>query len=80
VSRIGDSAQAYRIIHLQAFSGTRCSYAAKIADADAARSDPNGFYHGMTATHGGQDFVLTGPPAVFIAGDPVQLDLFAGVL
>ena len=29
------------------------TYAQRLADGDAARSDPNGFYHGMTVTHAG---------------------------
>lgn len=35
-----------------------------------------GFYHGMEVTHGGTRYVLTGPEAVFIAGERRQRDLF----
>jgi hypothetical protein len=55
--------------------------------AEAARNDPNGFYHGMAITHGLESFVLCGPPIRFTAdtsperpdgatGEPMQLTLF----
>jgi hypothetical protein len=80
VSRSGGKAEAYRLMHPQSFDGEPLTYPAKTASGDAARSDPKGFYHGMTTTHGGKTLVLCGPPAVFIAGEAQQLDLFAGVL
>jgi hypothetical protein len=52
------------------------TYAQKTADSEAARADPNGFYHGITAKHAGTVFVLCGPPARFIAGERAQLTLF----
>jgi hypothetical protein len=71
------SAQAYRLVHLTQFPGTPTSYGEKTRDGDAARADPNGFYHGMTITHAAQQLVLSGPPATFLAGQRQQLDLFA---
>jgi hypothetical protein len=43
--------------------------------AEAARNDPNGFYHGMTVKQGQETFVLSGPPVVFVVGErPVRPD------
>ncbi len=70
------SAEAYRLVHPQRFKGDPTSYREKTRDADAARADPSGFYHGMTVTHAGQTMVLCGPPAIFIPGQTAQLDLF----
>lgn len=72
------SAEAYRLTRKELFNGTPVTYADKTADADAARADPNGFYHGMTVRHGGQTFVLCGPPATLVPGASEQLDLFGG--
>jgi hypothetical protein len=69
-------AEAYRLVARPVFDGEPVSYAAKTADGEAARADPNGFYHGMTVRHGGQDYVLCGPPFVFIPGEAAQLSLF----
>jgi|SRR5579872_2143014 len=76
VSRRGDSAEAYRLMHPQAFSGTPLTYREKAMDGDAARNDPNGFYHGMLVKHAGKPFVLSGPPALLVPGEPEQMDLF----
>jgi hypothetical protein len=65
-----EQAEAYQLVPLKVFSGTPKSYAEKIGDADeaeAARNDPNGFYHGMTVKQGQETFVLSGPPVVFVA-------------
>lgn len=70
------SAEAYRLVHPQMFSGAPTTYAEKLTDADAARADPNGFYHGMTVRHGGETFVLCGPPVSFVPGQAEQLTLF----
>lgn len=70
------SSEAYRFAHPSTFSGTPVTYAAKVRDADAARADPNGFYHGMTVKHAGTIFVLCGPPVLFVAGKTEQLSLF----
>ena len=69
-------AEAYRLTHPAAFEGEPTTYAEKTRDCDAARADPLGFYHGMTVTHGGQSFILAGPPATFVAGETQQLSLF----
>ena len=72
-----NSAEAYRLVHPQQLQGDPTSYREKTRDGDAARADPNGFYHGMAVTHAGQTMVLCGPPAIFIPGQSAQLDLFA---
>lgn len=74
------SAEAYRLTPPENFTGTPLSYHDRVMEGDAARKDPNGFYHGMTVIHGGKTFVLCGPPAVLVAGQPEQMDLFAGLL
>lgn len=70
------SAEAYRLTHPQVFDGTAVTYAEKTFDGDAARADPLGFYHGMSVTHAGAAFVLTGPPVTFVPGETAQLALF----
>ena len=74
--RLGSVAEAYRLTEAEQFDGDPTTYGEKVRDSEAARSDPNGFYHGMTVKHGGREHVLTGPPAVFVAGETEQLDLF----
>lgn len=67
-----EQAQAYRLIPLKDFSGPTTSYADIIGNAEnaeAARNDPNGFYHGMTVKQGQETFVLSGPPVVFVADE-----------
>lgn len=67
-----EQAEAYQLMPLKIFTGTTMSYAEKIGtaeNAEAARNDPNGFYHGMTVKQGGEMFVLSGPPVVFVAED-----------
>jgi hypothetical protein len=71
------STEAYRLVHPQQFQGDPTGYREKTRDGDAARADPNDFYHGMTVTHAGQTLVLCGPPAMFVPGRSQQLDLFA---
>ena len=82
--------EAYRIVPAKTFTGTTKTYSEKTDkadDAEAARNDPNGFYHGMTIKHGAETFVLCGPPIRFTAetspdrpggaiGEPTQLTLF----
>jgi hypothetical protein len=59
------------------------SYANKIGtaeNAEAARNDPNGFYHGMIVKQGQETFVLSGPPVVFVADEnPARPDGTAGI-
>ncbi len=65
-----EQAEAYQLVPQKAFSGTPMSYAEKIGtaeNAEAARNDPNGFYHGMVVKQGQETFVLSGPPVVFVA-------------
>jgi hypothetical protein len=70
------SAEAYRLVHPKAFDGIPTTYREKLCDADAARADPLGFYHGMAVRRGGETFVLCGPPALFVEGETEQRDLF----
>ncbi len=72
----GTQTEAYRLVHPDAFDGEPLTYGKKTADADAARADPNGFYHGMLVKHADTLFVLCGPPLVFVPGLPDQLSLF----
>ena len=72
-----DSAQAYRLVSPEQFDGQPVSYAQKVIDGDAARTDANGFYHSMIVYRGGHSLVLCGPPVIFIPGQSEQLDLFA---
>jgi hypothetical protein len=86
-----EQAEAYRLVPLKAFDGTATTYRQKTRsaeDAEAARNDPNGFYHGITVKHAQDSFVLAGPPAVFVPeesparadgsaqAEPEQLSLF----
>jgi hypothetical protein len=67
-----EQAEAYQLIPLKAFSGPTMSYADKIGtaeNAEAARNDPAGFYHGMIVKQGQETFVLSGPPVVFVADE-----------
>lgn len=68
----GAAATAYRLVPLNHFKGKAVSYAEKTLDCNAARADPNGFYHGIRVLHRGQPHVLCGPPVNFIPG-PTQL-------
>lgn len=70
------SFEAYRLVDPCTFEGHPVTYAAKTRDADAARSDPSGFYHGMIARHAGREMVLCGAPVSFKKGEPEQRDLF----
>jgi len=65
-----EQAEAYQLIPAKAFTGTPTSYGEKIGtaeNAEAARNDPNGFYHGMIVKQGQETFVIVGPPVVFVA-------------
>lgn len=82
----GDGAQtlkAYRLTLASAFTAEATTYGRKVSidEGDFARSDPQGFYHGMTVQLGGENMVLTGPPALFVADEAQraaeQLALFA---
>lgn len=65
----------YRIVDIERFSGTPTTYAEKVYcdNGETARSDPNGFYHGMQVNG---TKVLVGPEIVVEPGPPTgQLDL-----
>lgn len=79
VSFSSAEAEAYRLTYPGVFSGEATTYHRKTGraeNAEAARNDPLGFYHGMTVKHGGRAFVLCGPPARFAPGKTEQLHLF----
>ena len=77
-----EEAEAYRLVPLKAFAGAPQTYHEKTGtaeDAEAARNDPNGFYHGMTVKQGRELFVLAGPPVVFVGEtSPDRPDGMAG--
>ena len=82
----GPTADAYKLVPIDwysdrlvdAFAGQFFgSYAEKTADAEWARQDPNGFYHGVIVQHGGHHFVMVGPPMRFTPkAQPQQPGLF----
>lgn len=76
VGNCGDEATAYRLGHVSQFQGDTNSYAERCRNGDAARSDDLGFYHGMEVTHRKETYVLLGPPASFVPGEPEQPSLF----
>jgi hypothetical protein len=60
--------EAYRLVPARMFKSTPTTYetkTSKVETAEAARSDPNGFYHGVTVKHGKENLVLCGPPIRF---------------
>jgi len=61
--------RAYRLLPAEMFRGEPTTYAKKVTvdHGEAARNDPNGFYHGISVTHGGRTFIMCGPPGVFVA-------------
>jgi hypothetical protein len=85
--------EAYRLMPERLFDGMPTTYGTKIGTdemADAARSDPTGFYHGVAVKYGREPFVLCGPPLRLVPEEvaprpeavpnapakPVQLSLF----
>jgi len=82
--------QAYRLTPESLYVGMPTTYRDRMGTADAAeaaRSDPYGFYHGISIKHGSEAFVLTGPPVHFVpdtspsrpdgeGAEPTQLTLF----
>jgi len=67
-----DQAEAYQLIPLKTFTGLPMTYAEKIGtaeSAEAARNDPNGFYHGITVKQGQDVWAMAGPPVVFVADE-----------
>jgi hypothetical protein len=62
--------EAYRLESPELFQGQATTYREKINrenGSEEARSDPNGFHHGMKVSHGKQTLVLCGPPIAFVA-------------
>lgn len=77
----GPTAEAYRLVPIDWYTEQLTdqffgSYAEKTVNAEWARQDPNGFYHGVIVQRGGQHFVMHGPPAVFVPGQVSQPGLF----
>lgn len=83
-----ESAEAYSLIPTKVFTGTPTTYAEKVSieGGDMARNDPMGFYDRISVKHGGESFVMRGPPIVFVAEperpgaqptEPAQMELFA---
>ena len=70
-------AEAYTLTDPGMFEGCPTTYPEKTRDAEAARRDPAGFYHGMAIRSGGRTLILSGPPVVFVRGQEAQADLFA---
>jgi hypothetical protein len=76
------TASAYRLLPVKLYKGTMTTYEKKVCsdNGDTARNDPNGFYDGVVVKHGGQRYVMCGPEALFVPGQPQttekQLDLF----
>jgi hypothetical protein len=82
--------EAYQIVPQHMFAGTPITYGTRTSageSAEAARKDPNGFYHGVAVKHGCETFVLCGPPLRFVpeevavrpepnSPEPLQLSLF----
>jgi len=65
--------EAYRLVPARLFTGTPTTYGARTGNfdlAEAARNDPNGFYHGLIAKLGREMFVLSGPPLRFV---PIEI-------
>jgi hypothetical protein len=65
-------AEAYRLVLPTLFDGQITDYHTKIDNdhGSAARSDPNGFYHGIRVTHQSRQYVLAGPPFTFLPNLP----------
>jgi hypothetical protein len=83
-----EQAAACRLTPTSMFAGTTTTYCEKvnIDGGETPRNDPIGFYHGTKVKVGKQEFVMCGPPVVFVAEPDrpelnrrpsPQLDLFA---
>ena len=60
-------AQAYRLVLATLFEDQITDFRRKLDhnNGGSARSDPNGFYHGIRVTHQSRQYVLAGPPLTF---------------
>jgi hypothetical protein len=65
-------AEAYRLVPATLFDGQTTDYHTKTHPdhGSAARSDPNGYYHGIRVTHQSRQYVLAGPPFTFLPNLP----------
>lgn len=72
-------AEAYRLIDPDSFKGAATTYVEKTRDAEAARADPMGFYHGVAIVCRGRKMVLAGPPVWLIPSAVPQAGLFDGI-
>lgn len=68
--------KAYRLVPIDDFNAEAMAYGEKTNDCEAARADPDGFYHRFAVTFRKDWFVLHGPPAIFAPGQVVQPVLF----
>jgi len=61
-------AEAYRLVPAKLFDGQITDFHTKIHhdNGRSARSDPSGFYHGIAITHQRRQYVLAGPPLMFL--------------
>jgi|SRR5215213_1499784 len=61
-------AEAYRLVLAPIFDGHITEFRTKINhdNGSSARSDPNGFYHGIQITYQSRQYVLAGPPLTFL--------------
>ncbi len=71
-----DTAKVYRLVDPSVFAGEPTTYREKTRDAEAARNDPLGFYHGMAVEYGGAKLILCGPPVLLTPSSAEQLELF----
>lgn len=60
-------AEAYYLMPQTLFDGQPTTYSDKVHSdhGESARSDPNGFYHGLSISHQGRPYILSGPPLTF---------------
>jgi hypothetical protein len=70
------SAEAYRLMHPQVYDGQTFSYRERVQNGHQGRADPDGFYHGMRVRRAGSEFILCGPPVIFVPGEQEQMHLF----
>ncbi len=65
-------AEAYYLMPQTLFDGQPTTYSDKVHPdhGESARSDPNGFYHGISVTHQGRRYILAGPPLTFVPTQP----------
>lgn len=73
----GDYYECFKVVPVEAFDGPHESYSERNDRRwEAARNNPLGGYHGMSAKSNGRTVVLQGPPIILVAGATQQADLF----